>query len=297
MRVLRTTQGCSIASVRGYTVTRNNWRPLPGTVHTPAVPSVNQPSPKRTLLQSGRARVLAIAGALALIGGVPAGIEVLRDSGQGAVTVVESGLELMAPGDNPTKGYFGAKAGPSAALEYGAYPERAGYYCDRDCTVSPAVVLNSAIDNPVVGDERYFTAVALEGQAVVNRLTVEPGDTFVIRLYLNNNADTRLQFGGVAQDVNAKVLVPTLSGTQFNVVGFISARNAVPRVSNDTALVISETPVSLVPQVDSVTIHTGTMTDIAPAGLFSREGVHLGGLEPGTGQALFILGRVDVQPA
>jgi hypothetical protein len=111
------------------------------------------------------------------------------------------------------------------------------------------VQFDSFLNNPVVGDERPFLAGSLNGQGnVQDRVQVKDGNTIVVRAYVHNNADAT-KMGGeantLAKNVKFAALVPTGSGTDMNIVGFISADNASPKSINDTMSVYGANPFTL----------------------------------------------------
>ncbi len=120
------------------------------------------------------------------------------------------------------------------------YPaNRPTYTCvtPTNCTGADHVTFDSFTNNPVVGDERPFLAGSLGGTNVADRIKVKDGDQIVLRMYVHNNADATLMGGEantVAKNVKVKVIVPTASQKDTNLIGFISADNANPGTINDT---------------------------------------------------------------
>jgi hypothetical protein len=121
----------------------------------------------------------------------------------------------------------------------GFYPaDRQTYTCvnTNQCEGADHVVFDSFTNNPVVGDERPFFSGSLNGAAVQDRIKVQDGDTVVLRAYVHNNADPNKTgvAGSVARNVTMKVIVPSVSQKDQNLVSFISASNATPGTINDT---------------------------------------------------------------
>lgn len=121
----------------------------------------------------------------------------------------------------------------------GFYPaDRQTYTCvnGNQCEGADHVVFNSFTNNPVVGDERAFFAGSLNGANVQDRIQVKDGDVITLRAYVHNNADPNKTgvAGSVARNVTMKVLIPTASQKDQNLVSFISAANATPGTINDT---------------------------------------------------------------
>jgi len=117
--------------------------------------------------------------------------------------------------------------------------DRETYTCTTptNCTGADHVTFNSFTNNPVVGDERPFFAGSLGGANVQDRIQVKDGDVITLRAYVHNNADAT-KMGStaatVAKNVKIKVLVPSASQKDSNLVSFISADNAQPGTINDT---------------------------------------------------------------
>ena len=95
---------------------------------------------------------------------------------------------------------------------------------------SPAskVTFNSITNNPNIGDERNFVGIRENGTTGqwLDSQKVERGKEYVVRLYVHNNAASSLNL--VAQNVTAKVTLPTTTGTSIQVNGFINSTNADP---------------------------------------------------------------------
>ncbi len=99
---------------------------------------------------------------------------------------------------------------------------------------SPAdyVTFNSIVDNNgEIGDERYFvSASSYTGDASKNHwtdyTTVEEGQEYVVRIYVDNNAAPSL--GLAAKDARVYVILPQDAGTELHVFGKIYAANANP---------------------------------------------------------------------
>jgi len=130
---------------------------------------------------------------------------------------------------------------PATTAIAGYFPaDRQTYTCvtPDNCPGADHVVFDSFTNNPVVGDERPFLAGSLNSQNVQDRIKVQDGDKIVVRAYIHNDADaTKMgnnEANTVAKNVNFKLLVPTASEKDMNLVGFISADNANPKSINDT---------------------------------------------------------------
>jgi hypothetical protein len=128
--------------------------------------------------------------------------------------------------------------------------DRQTYTCitPDNCPGADHVTFDSFTNNPVVGDERPFLAGSLNGANVQDRLQVKDGDQVVVRAYVHNNADAT-KMGGeantVAKNVKFKLIVPTASQNDTNIIGFISADNANPAMINDTMSVYGDSNFTL----------------------------------------------------
>lgn len=81
----------------------------------------------------------------------------------------------------------------------------------RKCTILPSGRLDGAIEDAVWN---------------ANDITVEPGGTYVIRLYVHNNNPNGTD--AVAENTHVSFSIPNISGTQVKVNGFIDSSNAMP---------------------------------------------------------------------
>lgn len=131
------------------------------------------------------------------------------------------------------------------------YPlDRPTYTCTTptNCKGADHVVFDSFTNNPVVGDERPFLAGSLNGANVQDRIHVKDGDQVVVRAFVHNNADASLMGGEdktVAKNVKFRLLVPTASQKDTNMIGFITADNASPAMINDTMSVYGDSNFTL----------------------------------------------------
>lgn len=93
------------------------------------------------------------------------------------------------------------------------------------------ITFDSITDNPAVGDERNFV-VAKDAADTSNggwqdNITVQPGKEYLVRVYVHNNAATSLNL--TATNTRVSATVPTTTGTNIPVSGFITADNASPQ--------------------------------------------------------------------
>lgn len=95
--------------------------------------------------------------------------------------------------------------------------------------IDDKIVFNSIEDNPD-GNELYFVSARADGSKnntwKTNHVDVEDGKTYIVRMYVHNN--NPLGDKMVATGVTANFYVPTETGTELSVNGFIDSSNATP---------------------------------------------------------------------
>ena len=145
---------------------------------------------------------------------------------------------------------------------------------------SPAdhITFNSITDNPAIGDERNFVGIREQGsnQLWKDDMNVEAGKSYVVRMYVHNNAASNLNL--VARNVTAKFNLPTTVGKKVEVQGFISASNATPREVYDHATFHGEQDFNLDFQEGSLKLennHFKTGTPVSES-IFPANGAPLG---------------------
>lgn len=115
---------------------------------------------------------------------------------------------------------------PAAVLAWG--PDR-----DLYTVANPAqkITFNSITDNPVAGDETNFVVVKdaanTNDGGWTDNMTVERGKEYLVRMYVHNNAASSLNLTAVNTRVSASV--PTTTGKNVSMSGFVSADNASPQ--------------------------------------------------------------------
>lgn len=90
---------------------------------------------------------------------------------------------------------------------------------------SDHVQFNSITDNPNIGDERNFVGIREVGSANTwyDDMNVENGKEYFVRMYVHNNAADSLNLK--AENVTAKFNLPSTTGKEVRVDGFLSASN------------------------------------------------------------------------
>lgn len=90
------------------------------------------------------------------------------------------------------------------------------------------VTFNSITNNPNIGDERNFVGIRESGTSTTwtDNMNVQKGKEYTVRVYVHNNAAANLN--KVAENVTAKVNLPTTTAKSIQVDGLISSTNASP---------------------------------------------------------------------
>ncbi|PKM60701.1 MAG: hypothetical protein CVU99_06665 [Firmicutes bacterium HGW-Firmicutes-4] len=116
-------------------------------------------------------------------------------------------------------------------------PERSTYTVTKP---ADHVTFNSITDNPNIGDERNFVGIRESGtnEKWTDNMVVEKGKTYRVRMYVHNNAATNLNL--VAENVTAKINLPTITGTEIAVSGYLNSSNAMPEEIYDGAVFTSD---------------------------------------------------------
>lgn len=126
-----------------------------------------------------------------------------------------------------------------ATFAYG--PGRATYTIENP---ADHVTFNSITNNPNYGDERNFVLIkdaanTSAGGWSHTDINVEPGKEYLVRMYVHNNAADNLNESGRGISTGTKVManVPTTTGNQVQIDGFVSSNNAQPdKVWDDVVL-------------------------------------------------------------
>jgi uncharacterized repeat protein (TIGR01451 family)/LPXTG-motif cell wall-anchored protein len=169
---------------------------------------------------------------------------------------------------------------PTVALAWG--PSRETFTIANP---SDHVQFNSITDNPNVGDERNFVGVRESGSANTwyDSLNVQSGKTYTVRMYVHNNAATSLNL--VANNVTAKVDLPTTTGKSVDINGFISASNVGANTKGnngayaevyDDAKLTSTQDFNLAYVAGSLKYDNNAGTFTLPESIFTSNGAKLG---------------------
>lgn len=119
---------------------------------------------------------------------------------------------------------------PAAVFAWG--PVRDTYTIEQPAN---KVAFNSITNNPDIGDERNFVGIREAGSANTwyDDVNAQEGKEYIVRMYVHNNAASNLNL--VAENVTAKVNLPTTTGKSIQVNGFINSTNASPTEVYDHA--------------------------------------------------------------
>lgn len=106
---------------------------------------------------------------------------------------------------------------PAAVNAWG--PSRTTFTIERPADY---VTFNSITNNPNIGDERNFVGIRERGTNNLwsDRVKVEAGKEYVVRMYVHNNAGSNLNL--TAEGVKAMINLPTTTGNQLEVNGFLN---------------------------------------------------------------------------
>lgn len=126
---------------------------------------------------------------------------------------------------------------------------------------APYVTFNSITNNSAYGDERNFVTVKdasnTQPGAWSDKVTVQPGKEYVVRMYVHNNAADNLKL--VAENVRASASVPTTTGKTVPISGFVSSSNANPAKVWDDVELTSDKDFNLAYVPGSATFHNNSV--------------------------------------
>lgn len=94
------------------------------------------------------------------------------------------------------------------------------------------ITFNSISDNDPYGDEKNFMSARMYNDTDLshpwnkNEITVEDGKEYVIRMYVHNNSPKGRN--AIAKDTHVFFSIPSDSGTQLKITGFLDSSNATP---------------------------------------------------------------------
>ena len=140
------------------------------------------------------------------------------------------------------------------------------------------ITFNSITNNPVIGgDEKDFVRIREVGSNAkwTNNMKVQNGKEYYVRMYVHNNAASNLNL--VAENVVAKLNVPTTTAKNVTVQGQISASNAKPNTVWDEATFSSDNDFNLAYVAGSALFENNGMgTTKLPDSIVNNTGAKLG---------------------
>ena len=140
------------------------------------------------------------------------------------------------------------------------------------------ITFNSITNNPVIGgDEKDFVGIREVGSNAkwTNNMKVQNGKEYYVRMYVHNNAASNLNL--VAENVVAKLNVPTTTAKNVTVQGQISASNAKPNTVWDEATFSSDNDFNLAYVAGSALFENNGMgTTKLPDSIVNNTGAKLG---------------------
>lgn len=140
------------------------------------------------------------------------------------------------------------------------------------------ITFNSITNNPVIGgDEKDFVGIREVGSNAkwTNNMKVQNGKEYYVRMYVHNNAASNLNL--VAENVVAKLNVPTTTAKNVTVQGQISASNAKPNTVWDEATFSSNNDFNLAYVAGSALFENNGMgTTKLPDSIVNNTGAKLG---------------------
>lgn len=166
-------------------------------------------------------------------------------------------------------------AAVAPALVWAWGPSRPSFTIEKPADY---ITFNSITNNPVIGgDEKDFVGIREVGSNAkwTNNMKVQNGKEYYVRMYVHNNAASNLNL--VAENVVAKLNVPTTTAKNVTVQGQISASNAKPNTVWDDATFSSDNDFNLAYISGSALFENNGMgTTKLPDSIVNNTGAKLG---------------------
>ena len=166
-------------------------------------------------------------------------------------------------------------AAVAPALVWAWGPSRPSFTIEKPADY---IIFNSITNNPVIGgDEKDFVGIREVGSNAnwTNNMKVQNGKEYYVRIYVHNNAASNLNL--VAENVVAKLNVPTTTAKTVTVQGQISASNAKPNTVWDEATFSSDNDFNLAYVAGSALFENNGMgTTKLPDSIVNNTGAKLG---------------------
>ena len=166
-------------------------------------------------------------------------------------------------------------AAVAPALVWAWGPSRPSFTIEKPADY---ITFNSITNNPVIGgDEKDFVGIREVGSNAkwTNNMKVQNGKEYYVRMYVHHNAASNLNL--VAENVVAKLNVPTTTAKNVTVQGQISASNAKPNTVWDEATFSSDNDFNLAYVAGSALFENNGMgTTKLPDSIVNNTGAKLG---------------------
>ena len=166
-------------------------------------------------------------------------------------------------------------AAVAPALVWAWGPSRPSFTIEKPADY---IIFNSITNNPVIGgDEKDFVGIREVGSNAnwTNNMKVQNGKEYYVRIYVHNNAASNLNL--VAENVVAKLNVPTTTAKTVTVQGQVSASNAKPNTVWDEATFSSDNDFNLAYVAGSALFENNGMgTTKLPDSIVNNTGATLG---------------------
>ena len=166
-------------------------------------------------------------------------------------------------------------AAVAPALVWAWGPSRPSFTIEKPADY---ITFNSITNNPVIGgDEKDFVGIREVGSNAkwTNNMKVQNGKEYYVRMYVHNNAASNLNL--VAENVVAKLNIPTTTAKNVTVQGQISASNAKPNTVWDEATFSSDNDFNLAYVAGSALFENNGMgTTKLPDSIVNNTGAKLG---------------------
>lgn len=143
---------------------------------------------------------------------------------------------------------------------------------------SPRIpVINSAIDNPIIGDEFSFVKIVGDEGVLFDEANVEVGGKYEVRVYYHNNCREDAHQGTLMNCCLRTVFSPEIDNNHYTPI--VAAINTLGTHVYDCVYFRSKTSVKLIPQIDSLIIHNNSSSNgkkLSMVNLLSEKGVAIG---------------------
>lgn len=187
-------------------------------------------------------------------------------AGLSAVIAFAFGEEPVPPGDNTTSASPTPQVGSDTGWFDASGHRKAIPYRDELTPWTDRASFNMLVGTPSYGDERAFfdarLATATAAGSYGDPIRVQPGDRIVFRAYVHNCADPAVDGGpsprGSMVGARLRATVPNGPRERTVAYAYLMADNAEPDWVADSVLILSDTPVRIVPVEGSARLFRDT---------------------------------------